>query len=292
MSTCRNHHRRLTNADRILREADADVAAIRSRATTNHLARIFCLHNNNWSGLDYHGEEGGTIDNETRRKLMEMANEMSHKMHHPLSCNANLESYTSFENGCTPFSQLVISHLKSSNNSSAEAEEETVRISSIVDITNGSLLVYQTDSYRWQVIISTTSYVTIRTTFVLVLGLLNIETPEGNKVTLSLYGEEDVYFHPHPACNAGGCNVGSKVIAVAGGKVDIRGMPTVGSIAEGTGYQEECPAWEKLLDMSWMKSQVPSAAPSVVPSWSPSGSSLGMPTFHPAENPTASVSLF
>ena len=72
------------------------------------------------------------------------------------------------------------------------------------------------------------SSITIRTTHVMVLGILKMDTPlVGNQVKFSLYGEEDVYFvasdkqdpNKNFACQGDGCNIGKKAIAVVGGKM-------------------------------------------------------------------------
>ncbi len=83
---------------------------------------------------------------------------------------------------------------------------------------------------------------TIRTTFVLVLGVLKMDVPApGKYVKISLFGEDDIYFMPtaqnSAACSSPGCKIGKKVIAVAGGRLDI------------LGYAAHCPAWEKLQDV-------------------------------------------
>ena len=85
---------------------------------------------------------------------------------------------------------------------------------------------------------------TIRTTFVLVLGVLKMDEPAtGKEVKVSLYGESNVFFAHHPSQpNPGSCvaatpcSMGKKGIVVAGGMLDI------------AGYDETCPSWEPLLD--------------------------------------------
>jgi len=107
------------------------------------------------------------------------------------------------------------------------------------------------------------SHMTLETTSVIVQGLLSAEEPEvGNKVTVSLYGNEDVTFYPHEQCCSGmtnmhrglrssreltqnGCdlncehkkNVSMKPVVVAGGKLDIRAV------------DPSCPSWVKLEDV-------------------------------------------
>lgn len=91
-----------------------------------------------------------------------------------------------------------------------------------------------------------TASITLRTKFVWVAGILEIETPDiGNQIKFSLYGDE---LHTYTVINPdstlcssssekGGCNMGSKVIAVVGGRLDIKGAT------------DDCPAWEKLADI-------------------------------------------
>ena len=66
-----------------------------------------------------------------------------------------------------------------------------------------------------------TANVVIRTTSVLVEGILKIETPaSGNQVKFMMYGQESVTYTSREAgsrCESG-CNLGSKPIAVVGGK--------------------------------------------------------------------------
>jgi G8 domain len=99
--------------------------------------------------------------------------------------------------------------------------------------------------------------VTIRTTHVIVLGNLKIDTPDiDNMVTFSLYGEDDVIFenfagHSSLELCSSLCNFGAKVIAVVGGRLEIKGT------------DPSCPAWEKLMAVSGSGS--PSVAPGPAP---------------------------
>ena len=70
------------------------------------------------------------------------------------------------------------------------------------------------------------SSTTIRTIFVMVLGILKMDNPlVGNEIRFSLYGEDDIFFTADPekqspmtsACE-NGCKIGKKAIAVVGGK--------------------------------------------------------------------------
>lgn len=61
------------------------------------------------------------------------------------------------------------------------------------------------------------------------------------QVRFHMVGSEDVYVHPHPdnamACNAtAGCKIGKKAVAVAGGRLDVRGLED----------PDACPSWTRL----------------------------------------------
>eukprot|EP00547_Thalassionema_nitzschioides_P017582 CAMPEP_0194244958 /NCGR_PEP_ID=MMETSP0158-20130606/12293_1 /TAXON_ID=33649 /ORGANISM="Thalassionema nitzschioides, Strain L26-B" /LENGTH=898 /DNA_ID=CAMNT_0038980567 /DNA_START=451 /DNA_END=3147 /DNA_ORIENTATION=- len=84
------------------------------------------------------------------------------------------------------------------------------------------------------------SNLTIKTTHVFVIGMLKIDVPNsGNQITFSLYGEDNVLFNSDdysddlPTCTDG-CNLGSKPIAIIGGRLEIQAYPPT------------CPGWEKL----------------------------------------------
>ena len=80
---------------------------------------------------------------------------------------------------------------------------------------------------------------TIKTPYVIVEGALEMKSTgmiKGEeKVKIILTGNDDVYFTPEAPntafCPSGGCNVGSRPIVVAGGRLDIIGMPRT------------CPSW-------------------------------------------------
>ncbi len=89
-----------------------------------------------------------------------------------------------------------------------------------------------------------TANLTLKTTHIIVQGILKMDPPSvalGNRVTIHMVGSGHVQsLFPHPEnamqCDTlAGCNIGKKVIAVAGGRLDIRGLedPT-------------CPGWTKL----------------------------------------------
>jgi len=94
--------------------------------------------------------------------------------------------------------------------------------------------------------------VEIITPFVLVQGILRVDPPatgttiprgDAAKVTITLTGETDISFKPDEETGNGmqcmtPCNVGSKVVAVAGGTLDVNAI------------DERCPTWTKLSTLS------------------------------------------
>ena len=97
-----------------------------------------------------------------------------------------------------------------------------------VDTTDGSLLEYPNGlRIEGKLYFPETANVVIKAKYVFVLGLLKIVPPaSGNLVKFHLYQEDNVTFtasDPMAKC-AGGCNVGSKVIAVLGGKLRFVGL--------------------------------------------------------------------
>ena len=135
-------------------------------------------------------------------------------MHMPLMCNANLTSAT-----CSSFSALL---------STVDVSLETLTIPCgecyEVDITDSSQLVLEHGlRIEGKLYFPSSASVTIRTKFVWVLGLLKMDTPDiTNQVKFSLFGDELQTFvssgDGHCSSMSGGCNMGSKVIAVHGGK--------------------------------------------------------------------------
>ena len=73
---------------------------------------------------------------------------------------------------------------------------------------------------------------TIDTTHIVVQGVLKMDSPDSslnNKVRIRMTGSEDHYLYPHNdnvmSCDTmTGCKLGKKVIAVAGGRLNIRGL--------------------------------------------------------------------
>lgn len=70
-------------------------------------------------------------------------------------------------------------------------------------------------------LVPSTAHAKLRTPAVFVQGVLQIDPPDNlDGLEISLYGSDDVMFTPHvensDKCPAGGCNVSSKAIVVAG----------------------------------------------------------------------------
>jgi len=80
---------------------------------------------------------------------------------------------------------------------------------------------------------------TLKTPYIFVQGSLKMESigsiGASEKIKIILTGDTDVMFTPNgnnaALCPSGGCNVGSRPVVVAGGKVDLHGM------------HRTCPAW-------------------------------------------------
>ncbi|CAB9513184.1 G8 domain-containing protein DDB [Seminavis robusta] len=141
-----------------------------------------------------------------------------------LACNADLENKP-----CTPLS----------NSLSADGiipcgtcYEVDATGGEVLDFPNGLVV-------KGKLFFPSSSNVTIRSKFIFVRGILKIVPPSsGNQIKFSLYQEEQVSFVNEDStgvCGSGnGCSLGSKVIAVVGGQLDIQG------------YDPACPTWEKL----------------------------------------------
>lgn len=166
------------------------------------------------------------VDVEYRnRKLMK---DVYHK---PLTCNDGLEqtncgSFKGFVENSNKQTTLVIP--------CGECFEVDYTDGTEIDLPNGL-------SIDGKLFFPKTANVTLRTKFVWVVGILDIDTPDdSNQVKFSLYGDElQTYTATSSESNLctpeiGGCNLGSKVIAVVGGQLNIKGA------------QDDCPAWEKL----------------------------------------------
>ena len=181
----------------------------------------------------------GSIMNETVVEIPELEYDRNlaedhddHANHMPLMCNANLSTASCAANG---FSSLL-----GGNN-------DTVTVPCgqcyTMDITDGSTVELPTGlAIEGKLYFPPEASVTIKTKFVWVLGLLKMDTPAvDNLVKFHMVGDDlQTYtssgMGPCSAMN-GGCNQGSKVIAVHGGQLDIQGI------------ESTCPSWEKLTNV-------------------------------------------
>eukprot|EP00957_Ditylum_brightwellii_P003861 293163-Ditylum_brightwellii.AAC.1 len=101
------------------------------------------------------------------------------------------------------------------------------------------------------------SKVTIETPSVFVQGILGISsacaiTGEPD-VCICMTGNTNINFTPEgensSACSGCACNVGPKAFAVAGGQLDINGMP------------DSCPTWSHILSVGHAAQSVPADFP-------------------------------
>lgn len=151
--------------------------------------------------------------------------------HTPLACNEGIE-----DRSCAAsFRSLIDDSLNEQNGLLVIPCGECF----ILDYEDGSQITLPDGlSIEGKLYIPSTASFTLRTKFVWVAGILEIETPDdGKQVKFSLYGDElQTYtaINPESTLCSGGCNMGSKVIAVVGGRLDIKGDAN------------DCPAWEKL----------------------------------------------
>ena len=105
------------------------------------------------------------------------------------------------------------------------------------------------------------SKVTIRTGSILVQGILSIDTPYAPSINETVNfimtdRGQDYHFEPfeefgdnHIICHGSHCNVGRRPIAVAGGRLDIKGLP------------DDCATWKRLKSVSTSASSGSSSAP-------------------------------
>lgn len=151
------------------------------------------------------------------------------------TCNVDLSSCSNSSG--TPLSSLITT---ADNNSTVVVPCNTC---AYVDITDGSTidLPYGIDIVG-RLMFPPSANLQIKTTSIIVQGMMDIpKLNTGNKITVTMYGTDDVYYYPHDECNGSydpSCshrkNVGMKPIVVAGGKVNIEAVDS------------SCPSWTKL----------------------------------------------
>ena len=172
---------------------------------------------------------------------------MDDKMFHPLSCNAHL---TSADVDCVPTSPNyagTLSDLLAATTNTSSSSEVVIPCGkcAVASTTDGSTLDLPAGlNVEGMLHFPPSANLTVVTPHVFVQGILQMDPPDpdlANTVRVRLVGTDDQYLFPHEenamACDpAVGCNVGKKVVAVAGGRLDVRGL------AE----DDACPAWTKL----------------------------------------------
>mmetsp|Transcript_6627 Transcript_6627/g.12509 ORF Transcript_6627/g.12509 Transcript_6627/m.12509 type:complete len:518 (-) Transcript_6627:1195-2748(-) len=157
------------------------------------------------------------------------------------SCNIDVESQSCLDNA-TPLSSLI--ELAEASGSSSSRVIVPCNTCAYVDITDGSTITLPAGlDIVGRLSFPSTANLILSTQSIFIQGILDMVKPNmGNKVTVSLYGEEeDAYFYPHDACDGGydvACgaraNVGKKPIVIAGGKLNINA------------WDPSCPSWTKL----------------------------------------------
>lgn len=154
----------------------------------------------------------------------------------PLPCNANLQSLP-----CTKWSALTFDI----------SQKVTIPCGSCVEMDqSGTLnLVGGLDIEGKLVFPASRQALEITTPFIFVQGELTIEELQSpiipqvtQKLQFHLTGSQDITFASHSdqtstKCTGGGCNVNTKPIVVAGGKLDIQGMHAT------------CPTWTRLVSI-------------------------------------------
>lgn len=184
----------------------------------------------------------------------------------PLQCNVN--AIPSIESSECLLSASPLSSLIAAHGSSTLPLTVPCGACVVADQTDGSTVTIPGGlNILGRLHFPPTAHVTVKTTSVIVQGMLSAEEPSvGNKVKVTLFGTDEVMFYPHEQCCMGtaghhrglrsnvgqgreltqnGCdlqcphakNVSMKPIVVAGGKLDIRAVnPT-------------CPSWTVLGDV-------------------------------------------
>lgn len=166
---------------------------------------------------------------------------MDHDVYAPLRCNDAILSDDSCLATAASFRDLLEEQLTGTSTDPVVIPcGECVT----VDVTDGSTL---TLPHGLDVVgrlhFPPTANVVLNTTAVFVQGQLDMTEPvEGSAVTVTLFGVEEQFLHPHEACAGqyedtclGRKNLGTKPIVVAGGKLNIQARPAA------------CPSWTRLV---------------------------------------------
>ena len=170
--------------------------------------------------------------------------DMDNKMFNPLTCNIDLSV-----DDCNPSSAKYDGKFSNFiSGSTFVGEQVVIPCGKCVemDITDGSTIRMDGGvDIHGMLHFPSTANVTLETTHIFVQGILKMDPPIidlGNKVRVRMVGHENQFLIPHSenamACETTGCDVGKKAIAVAGGRLDIRGLEN-----------DDCPSWTKLQSL-------------------------------------------
>ena len=170
-----------------------------------------------------------------------LSTELELESFNTLMCNSELS-----DDDCDPASTRYSGTLSDLVDSTPQGEQAVVPCGRcvVVDTADGSILNLPDGiNVVGMLHFPSTANLTVVTTNIVVQGVLKMDPPSsalGNKVRIKMVGSDDYYLRPHAenslSCDeATGCLLGKKVIAVAGGKLDIRGLE-----------DDTCPSWTKL----------------------------------------------
>ncbi len=211
-------------------------------------------HYYNGGGLRASAHERESTSSSSQRDLMEESDNFT-----PLPCNTNLTvddcDGSSLLSSIIAAATLEAEAVMNATNATSypQGMEATIPCGTcaIADLSGGSTLTALTGiDVQGMLYFPPSTHGTLETAHMFVQGVLQIDPPdnaEADRVTIKLIGpNEDVFLTPHPhntiACSKytnGKCPVGKRPIAVAGGRLDVRGLqdPTT------------CPSWVNLQDL-------------------------------------------
>ena len=202
-------------------DAVADAVADTSASASTHV--------NTTEKNNFYAKSIVMTEAETRRRAQE---DNPFDLFRPLTCNDNLPDECSTEFSDLPNGGRVVPC----------GLCVTMNLENNVSLPNGL-------DIRGKLVFPPNHKVTITTPFVFVQGLLQVSNtlpiaPENVGVKFILTGSEDLYLEPHnenavgcESYETGKCPVGSKPFVIAGGRVNVNGMP------------DTCPSWTTIIDV-------------------------------------------
>ena len=236
----------------IMKLANASAAALLLMSAT--AAELSSTKNNNHGGGLRASAHKREYLSSSQRSLMEESDNFT-----PLPCNANLTEVdcdgTILLSSIIAAATLEAEALMNATNATSYPQGMEAIIPcgtcAIADLSGGSTLTAPTGiDIQGMLYFPPSTHGILETSHMFIQGELKIDPPENaeaNRVTINLIGlDEDVFLAPHPhnamACMSyanGKCPLGKRPIAVAGGKLDVRGLqdPTT------------CPSWVNLQDI-------------------------------------------